>query len=198
MRRVVVSAPCRSQVSPSAQLSRRRKAEQRSSARITAANPITGPFQQNDSRFKHVRTPRPTPRSQLLQSKVSRLARTRAPRCTLADARSSRYRQAAAAKLSQNSEITFASRFLAHGRWRCTFSQERMQQMSSLQAQALGLPPPPPPAHDSASPLQQRSVRFATFDASLQPATSAPAARLSDGTTPAPVARRGFFRHGPL
>jgi hypothetical protein len=55
-----------------------------------------------------------------------------------------------------------------------------MQQMSSLQAQALGLPPPPSPAHDSASPLQQRSVRFATFDASLQPATSAPAARLSD------------------
>ena len=77
------------------------------------------------------------------------------------------------------------------------FLQERMQQMSSLQAQAHGLPPPPSPAHAPASPLRQRSVKFDTVDASSQSATSALAARLSEVTTPAPVARQGSFRRHP-
>ena len=54
MRRVVVGAPHRSQVSTSPQLSRRKKAQQRSAARTIAADTIAGPFRQSSTRSKHV------------------------------------------------------------------------------------------------------------------------------------------------
>ncbi len=54
MRRVVVGAPHRSQVGSSSQLSRRKKAQQRSAARTIAADTVAGPFRQSITRSKHV------------------------------------------------------------------------------------------------------------------------------------------------